>query len=117
MGQHRNADGSAVVPTGSIIAGVVVLLGLFAMATGLGLAGWQPESIIALVVGLGSVAGTLLPLVTQVINRLDRVEHNTNGKLTQTVTDAVHEAVPSAIQEAVQSGQSTQDDVSRTLTG
>lgn len=96
-------------PRSAVIAGVVVVLGLCAMATGLGLAGWKAEAILALVAGVGATAGTLVPLLGLTLNRLDVVAHNTNGGLQQTVVKAVHDAVPPAIQEAVNSGQSTED--------
>ena len=49
------------------IAGSIIVLGIFGMATGLAVAGWSPESIIGLVSGLTAVAGRMLGIPALVL--------------------------------------------------
>jgi hypothetical protein len=117
MAQHRpsTAQPNSRVGLYGALAALGVLLALLASAVALGIAGWATESIIGLLAAVGGVAATMIPLVLAAISRLEQVEHNTNGRLTQTVTNAVNNAVPPAVQEAVHNEQSTTDGRNGTL--
>lgn len=83
-----------------LVAVVVVVLGLLGSGVALAYAGWSPESITGLLLGLGTVAGTILPLVAKVLTEtrqqtktLDEVKESTNGRMHQTIDTAVQAAI------------------------
>lgn len=81
------------------IAVIVVMLGLLIAAVFLAYAGWQPESITGLLVGLGVVAGTILPLLGKVLTvtaqqtvTLSEIHEQTNGNMAPAMLKAARQA-------------------------
>lgn len=80
-------------------AGVAVVVALLATATTLGLKGWQPADIAALLTAIAAPAGALVAVIGQLVGligetraqteRLVKIDHQTNGVLTQRIHDAV----------------------------
>lgn len=85
------------------VAGLVVLVCLIGAATALGIAGWDGNAILGLLTG---IAGVAVPLVATVARLTDlktstdaqtvtlaRIDHQTNGVLTERIRAAVNAAM------------------------
>lgn len=83
-----------------VLAILFVVLGLLGAAVALAYAGWSQESIIGLLLGLGTIAGTTLPLIGKILSdthaqteTINEIHDNTNGKLRAAVEAAVTKAL------------------------
>lgn len=87
----------------TIVAGLVVLVCLVGAATALAIAGWDSGAILGLLTGIAGVAVPLLAAVKslgdlrhatdQQTVTLAKIDHQTNGVLTDRIHAAVHKAL------------------------
>jgi uncharacterized transporter YbjL len=87
----------------TIVAGLVVLVCLIGAGVGLAFAGWDGGSIMGLLTGITGVAVPLIAAIARLTDlqratdkqtkTLDKIDHQTNGVLTERIKSAVADAM------------------------
>lgn len=101
-------------PTGhtlTFIAGLVVLVSLIGAATALGIAGWDANAILGLLTGIAGVGVPLVVAIGGLTNlkqatdrqtiTLAKIDHQTNGVLTDKIAAGAEAAVRKVLNEPI----------------